>query len=149
MSVNDQNAIKAIQGLAENNRSSFLTIDGSFITDPSNNPISPQSTPVMVRDFTDDSVPPSLAGFSLDLDNGELVLSFNETVNPETADISGVSLYLEASDSSDSVQLRGMTISTMYSTTVNLSITENTLNELKRLKICSTNNAQTLSLIHI
>ena len=67
---------------ATNETNVYFSFTELFLSDMSDNPIVPVNTSNRMRfsAFISDTIPPTLNSFSLDLNNGELVLNFSETV---------------------------------------------------------------------
>ena len=86
LSQTDLNNIKAMRGLARNQTSTYLIATGSTISDLFNNPLDSvvPSQAMQTALFTPDITFPNLVEYSLDLDIGALVISFDETVAIET-----------------------------------------------------------------
>ena len=62
--------------------------------DMNGNPIEPlaNSHGLQVTDFTADSIAPQLLAYSIDMDKGHLHLTFDETVNATTMDVTQLTL---------------------------------------------------------
>ena len=151
-SFNDLNNIKAHIHLFTMENTTFLTLMEGAIRDMVGNP----SAPIMQQEaamFYDDFEHPSLVTYDLDMDTGQIFLTFTETV-----DVSSFVLeeFILQSQSSVSVN-ETMTYyslsenSTAYSTvgvldnrmvTINISLTD--LNEIKRRQIANSNNTSWL-----
>ena len=95
LGVADRNAIKAIDGLGSSNNDTFLAVDPEAIMDTSGNMvarISPsRALPVFMYEF--DGINPELEGFGLDLNRRIVSLSFTETVNTATLNLSRVEVH--------------------------------------------------------
>ena len=76
----DLNELKYRQMLAIDNTSTFLFITPNTIRDMNSNLVM-QSTVLPVGNFTSDISPPIFLNFTIDMDQGELTLSFDETIN--------------------------------------------------------------------
>jgi len=75
------NNIKADTGLATSAQSTYVALLSGVIQDTSGNSYSDSTTIHPVARFTPDSTDPELVNFDLDINSGQLVLSFSETVN--------------------------------------------------------------------
>ena len=97
--LDDLNLIKQLTDLATNVQNTFLSFTNEAISDMFDNPIMPLniSEALAVQFYTPDITPPILNGFSLDLNTEELTLSFSETVNASTLNVSGIVLQSEQS----------------------------------------------------
>jgi hypothetical protein len=82
----DLNEIKRRPMLASNESNSYLSFTENAIKDTSNNSIAPNisTSAVQVVNYTEDTTPPELLSFNLDLNLGQLILRFSETVNTTT-----------------------------------------------------------------
>jgi len=95
--------------------------------------------PLQASAFTADSVRPELVSFNLDVDSGELFLTFSETVNVSSLNVSQILIQYAALSPLDE-QLRftmGNTSFDTFSTSpdqpqIVLQIGTNDLNEIKR-----------------
>ena len=139
LSADDQNTLTAIRDLAEDTNTTFITIDDTVIRDASNNPAMSISLEyaVAVSMFIPDSNSPSLEGFSFDLDQGRVTLSFNETIEPLSVQPAGVILLRDGVIIAPRVALMGEGISDQLGFEVTIQLTENVRNELKSLDICT------------
>ena len=82
----DLNVIKRLSKLAIDTQSTFLTCSPELIQDTSGNQLRSISTfnALQVSDLTLDTTRPSLLNFSIDMDEGFIILSFDETVDVST-----------------------------------------------------------------
>ena len=82
----DLNQIKRRPKLAFNENSTFLSFTENAIQDTSSNNIAPNvsTNAIEVGNYTADTTPPELLSFNLDLNLGQLILRFSETVNTTT-----------------------------------------------------------------
>jgi hypothetical protein len=111
----DLNIIKSLLDLAVDSTSTFLAFTTGFITDVVGNEVQVQSAthvcpdpcfgvcncpadPVGVRSFTADTTSPELEEWDLDMDNGRLVLSFTETVDVGSWNVTGLALQSAEED---------------------------------------------------
>ena len=83
LGFDDMNDIKRFTDLAVDNSTTFISFINTTIFDMNNNPIVPipPENATQVLFFTEDLTPPTLVSFDLDVDNGLLLLTFDETVN--------------------------------------------------------------------
>ena len=132
ISTYDHNQLKALDGVATTNNNTFLNLFHGAILDMNGNPV--QTTlSIEVSEFTKDDSPPSLMAFDIDMDNGFLVLSFDETVNVSSLQLN----QLELNDYMTSFfNLNSSEVLHGPSASVNISLSKDDLNELKRLQIC-------------
>lgn len=111
----DLNIIKSLLDLAVDSTSTFLAFTTGFITDVVGNEVQVQSAthvcpdpcfgvcncpadPVGVSSFIADTTSPELEEWQLDMDNGHLVLSFTETVDVGSWNVTGLALQSAEED---------------------------------------------------
>ena len=89
LSNNDRNNIKRIVDLAISNDTTYISFTSGFIKDMNSNYINSINTsyPLQVSNYTDDTTPPQLDSFSLDMDSSLLYLTFTETIDASSVDI--------------------------------------------------------------
>ncbi len=94
LSRNDLNALKRLSNLGTEFHNSYLSFSARFISDTNGNSVLPipSSAAQLVRTFTLDTVAPVLESFSLNISSGVLSLTFSETVNVSSFDISHLTL---------------------------------------------------------
>ncbi len=102
LGTNDTNIIKVLTNLATTDDNTFISITSSLVEDMNENVIVPIliTYAQMVRVLYADRVNPELVAFELDLDNGELILTFSETINASSLLVEGVQLQSTADGSS-------------------------------------------------
>ena len=85
----DLNTIKALTELATSEEDTFLSLTSTAVQDMVRNYVVPinASQPLEVTNYTVDTTRPQLRGFSFDLDAGNLTLTFTETVNVTSLDV--------------------------------------------------------------
>jgi len=90
----DLNAIKLSEQLGISDSSSCVAIDSGTIQDMHGNDVVavPANNALQVRTHTEDLVAPEVVAFSLDMNKGELYLTFSEVVEPDTFDVTSISL---------------------------------------------------------
>ena len=83
INVEDLNAVKALLDLATSAANTFLSVTSNITTDYVFNEAEPiaSSNAVPVSSLIPDITPPTLISFSLDMDAGELMLTYNEPIN--------------------------------------------------------------------
>ena len=138
----DLNELKYRQMLAIDNTSTFLFITPNTIRDMNSNLVM-QSTVLPVGNFTSDISPPIFLNFTIDMDQGELTLSFDETINSTSlqfeylALINNITFVPTPLDPDDQHQLAGGTVLTNNGPTLTLAFSEADLNEIKRKDMCT------------
>ncbi len=144
----DLNAIKGLPGLASLASNTYLSITSATIQDTNMNYVLPvsMSSALFVAQFTVDSSGPLINAFDLSYDSGILTFTFDETVDLSTIQPGALTFQTTDTDSfvtytlSDSVELDS---GLLTFTRVQLGATD--LNELKRLRICTTGSSCYLS----
>ena len=138
----DLNELKYRQMLAIDDTSTFLFITPNTIRDMNSNLVM-QSTVLPVGNFTSDMTPPLFLNFTIDMDQGELTLSFDETINSTSlqfeylALINNITFVPTPLDPDDQHQLAGGTVLTDNGPTLTLVFSEADLNEIKRKDMCT------------
>ena len=95
----DLNNIKAIDNLATYSNNTFIALDEGTVNDNNNNPVAeilPEMA-IAITNLTSDRTPPQLLGYDLDLDSGNLTLTFSETVPVSSLQATGITLQSSAS----------------------------------------------------
>ena len=104
ITANDLNEIKRITGIATNDSNTYITIDAHLIDSFGGTLIEyvggvgtdvlsiTDGSGLQVRGFTPDITDPELVKFDLDLNRGELILTFSETVNASSFDLTEILL---------------------------------------------------------
>ena len=148
LTTSDLNVIKRIIDLATNESNTFLLVDDAAVEDMFMNDLVAISLdePLLVDNFTPDEIRPTLDSFDLDVNSGELVLYFSETIDTSTFNVKeillqdaeaylNVSQYMKLTDNSyiNSTDYHVLTVYIGY----------DDLNELKRLNILATSNSTT------
>ena len=147
----DLNNIKALLDLATDLADTYLTIEEASVLDTSGNPVL-GSTPedaTAISDLTEDGTRPELLAFDLDLDSGNLTLTFSETVlatslNPTAFTFQSLeSLALMAENRSLFYTLTEGNVTTLENTVLVLQIPNSDLNQLKRRSRLATDQSNT------
>ena len=113
LSEEDANALKLNTALATADSNTFISFTSSAIRDTAGNPVIPipLTNAEEVDFFTEDSEPPHLSSFSLNLDTRRLSLTFNEPILAGTFSLVGVVLQDHSSTPSQSVRLSSFSTS--------------------------------------
>ena len=139
-SEEDSNGIKAIDGLLTSRFNTFLAIDREALLDLAGNElidIFPNNA-LNVANYTADTIRPELLNFTIDLNFGFIVLTFDETVRETTLDAEQITLVDSANNSVYNLTLTNGISNLDISHIVNISFSLVDLNELKRLPFCTT-----------
>ena len=133
LSDSDLNAIKAINSLATTENDAFLTTTTDGVSDLFGNPLMPitQTSAQQVGSFIPDFTPPVLFAWALDLDAGQLLFTFSETVNINTLGPSQITL-LAAPESDNAYTLTGYTAVVMTNGQFILQLSEVDANSIKQ-----------------
>lgn len=137
MGTADLNPIKVNSALATDRASTYIYFAAGLATDVSSVAINAilDSAPANADEYTDDSVSPQLASFSLDMsaDVTTLELNFDEPVNASTVDIAGLLFLSDAN--ADVVRLTGGSAfsGNVLTTQITVRLTETDSNALKAL----------------
>ena len=144
ISITDQNAIKAFPNLAISNGTTYIAFDADLIVDMNDNRVNSisRSNAQMVRNFLPDVERPSLLLFNFDLNTGIVTLSFDETVNITSLDVSSLTLQSAPSSPFTPYTLTDSYTMQQYSSEINVTLSENDLNNIKDLRdLCSHSEA--------
>ena len=108
LNVADLNAIKKNTDIATDVNNTYLTLTADLLSSyggenqlyedpPGLNVLSiVNGDGVQVRNFTSDTTKPFLTNFDLDLDTGEIILTFDETVRAETLNFTHIIIQSES-----------------------------------------------------
>ena len=135
----DRNEIKKRRGLAVSADTTYLTATGAAIADMNGNGLSPIDDGSAQRtvEFTPDTTPPVITDFSMDMNSGRFVLTFDETVMAASLMRTFLSLQDAVENSSIWFELSGRGSHTQEDSTVfTVSVFIEDLNEIKRLTLC-------------
>ena len=148
---NDLDFIKSLPTVATSREGTYLTLSASTIEDVFQNDILAitNGKAVQAMNYTDDVTPPTLLNYTLDIETGEVILTFSEAVNVSTLIVSEIVIQDSQNDSdvSQSLKLSGSSpFQSVSLSEIKVSITEDDLNQLKELtKLIS--NEMTLFLL--
>jgi hypothetical protein len=144
LSIDDLNGIKALPDLAISNETTFIAFGADLIVDMSDNRVEsvPSREALAVSIYMEDTIPPSLLFFNFELDAGVLTLSFDETVNVTSLDITALLLQNHATSPSSSYRLNDSTVGLSHSSELNISLSISDLNNIKDVRdLCSSDSA--------
>ena len=106
------NKIKSNTAVCTQRSNCYLFITASAFSDLSGNPLAALSSSFLVSTFTPDSTSPLLTSFTIDLEDGQITLSFSEAVLVGSLDPSQISLV---STNGDTVTLSSAFLSSRLS----------------------------------
>ena len=150
ISQQDLNQLKTNRiGLSSS--SSWLVATSLLIRDMTGNSVNARTTALQARQFTGDSIAPQLLRFNLSMDSGLLTLSFSETVDRNSIDVTQITLQSNyslqsATNSNDqSFTLRSLSssVTTFDSPIMLVQISTDDLNEIKKRTNLATNTSNT------
>ena len=143
LSDTDANAIKAAQGLCTSRATCFISLSAAFLADGAGNPseaAAGDSPFAGAQSFVADTTEPGLVSVEVDMDGGELVLEFDETVSAislqptlltlQTAPWAGASAY------SANYTLTGGSVTALSTTTLRVTMLTANVQAIKALDLC-------------
>lgn len=141
----DVNAIKALRDLGTNVNNTYLIFREGAIVDMFYLPNSEEDGyTVQATAVTADSTPPELNSFTIDLDNGLIVLMFSETVEAASFDPTALSLQSADSESALMYTLQGGSVLSLEDTPyISLELTTADLNAVKAIRGLATSQVDT------
>ncbi len=145
LSDTDQNAIKTISNLGSKLENTFLIFESIFIQDMDGNNIEEimPINAIMTTVYIEDETSPALTDFSVNLNTSQLTLTFSETIDISSFNVSGVTLLSSANSSASQVMLMTSTTSQEDSTEVTIFLSRSDSNALKRESDIATNTNNT------
>ena len=144
LTTTDLNEIKVRTSLAISNTTTYLTLTNYTIRDLSMNQVMAITTPVIVSRFTEDRVRPELEAYTLDMNVGVLTLTFSETVNSNSLNVTGITIQSQPNISGVDAEYRVLTDETFTDsengTEIAVRISLQDLNVIKQLTGLATSN---------
>ena len=140
--IEDLNTIKRIRSLATSVNNSYIALENRTILDMNDNPIDaiPPSAATMALRFVPDTSYPHLVNFNLDMDVGTLYLTFNETVEASSLNVSEITLQDNAIATSNiTYTITGGVASIEDSTVIELDFSFFDINEIKKIRGLASN----------
>ena len=94
LDINDLNNLKQMTRIATSRDNTFITFPSTLISDMSGNQVVEviNGRGIQVTTFTGDLIRPMLVDFHLDMDLGQLHLTFDETVNASSFDVTQITV---------------------------------------------------------
>ena len=139
--TSDLNDVKALPNLASRRSNTYLSITSATVKDMNDNYVLSlsMSDALLVTGYTEDSTGPSIVGFDLDYNSGVLTIYFDETVDLDTLDPRALTFQsVLGGGSVNSYRLGDSTgLDTGLLTFTRVRLSDNDLNQLKRLRICT------------
>ena len=131
MSLHDFDSINCFTSQTfDAERNTFLELKASAVLDFNGNAI--QKEVVTVNEIVEDTLPPNLKNFEMDLDLGTLHLTFEESVVPSTLVPSLISLQSMAGPNPQTVTLTTASSTSSTDTVLVIILSTRDLNEIKR-----------------
>ena len=135
------NVVKADNRFCTSFTNCYVHVTVGALSDVAGNPVA--NSILMLNNFVEDTTGPGLREFSLDMNLGQLMLTFDEIVNPSTLDATALTLQ-DALDANVSYTFVGGTrTSSTAATDIAFSILENDLNAIKALEGLATSRNNT------
>jgi hypothetical protein len=123
--------------------STYLILSEGSATDSNGNENLASTSAIQVSIFTPDTTRPVVVSFGLDLNTGILILTFSETVNVSTIDITALTIQSDGSGSGTSHTLVSGLVASPNSDTVTIFLTQMDLNVIKSDVNLATSQANT------
>ncbi|CAI8020048.1 hypothetical protein GBAR_LOCUS12008 [Geodia barretti] len=144
LSMTDLDILNRDSSIAVSSNTTFIAISEYSFLDSSNNPVLPISSEEAIESsvFVPDESGPTLQSFSLVLDTSQLYLTFSETLNITTLNVTTITIQNAAQNSTESLSLTGGSFEDIHSSVVIVNITETdfyTLQTLTNLGTLSVN----------
>ena len=141
VAVADINEVKAKTGLAIDKDSTFLSLNPDAILDMGGNTVTEiaVSAAKQVTNFTADSSKPVLVKFDVDLDSGQLTLSFTETMNVSSLEIGRLTLQDKATKTVE-ITLTTSAVQAGDKAVLTIDFSVADLDQIKLLTLCTSNS---------
>ncbi|KAL5488650.1 hypothetical protein EMCRGX_G017626 [Ephydatia muelleri] len=147
ISFDDLNAIKALKQLYVSLQTAFINLDAGAIKDMAGNP-SASITGLQASFYVNDTTHPYLVSYTIDMNSGIMVFTFSETVSVSSFNITTFTLQVSSNISyqytnqfqtftSMTQAVTSDLIKMLDSRIVNITISLNDLNELKRKRVAT------------
>ena len=146
ITIDDLNEIKKLRNLATSHENTFILYSSEVLDDMYGNPVIPldDGEGRRVANFTNDTTPPDVMWYHLDMNSNELIISFTETVDLLTLVIADHIIFYNTTD------FNGETYSLTDSTTIspngpliNITLSHRDSNQLKFLRNLASSNETT------
>ena len=139
--ANDLNRIKALPNLASLRSNAYLSITSGTVRDMNNNYVVSRSMSdaLLVTGYIEDRTGPQIVGFELDYNSGILSVYFDETVDLGTLDPRALTFQSTPGGGSGNSHMLGSSagLDTGLLTFTRVQLSDDDLNELKKLRICT------------
>ncbi len=148
LNSNDLNGIKKLTDLASRRSDTYISITSATVADMNRNMVVAvtMSDAMLVRGYSPDETGPLIQGFDLDYNSGVMTLYVDETIDLSSTLIDGITLQSSEDGTRSLHTLTDSTIMTSgYETFIQIQLSSFDLNELKRLRICTSMESCSLS----
>ena len=144
LSIDDLNELKRLEGLLDTSATTFLTMTAQAVDDMVGNDLV-AVTRAAVNVFAGDATNPVLVSFDFDMSGivATLTMTFSETVDASTVDVTQLTLQSSGSGAAESFTLTGGTASVDDSTVMSVDVTHDDLNAIKALTQLATLSTNT------
>ena len=148
MLQDDLNAIKQMVLLATAETNTFLSLSDLAALDMNNNAVEEisetEALKVTASEFIADASPPTLLSYSLNMNTGDLKMTFSEPIETDSVQPTGISFQQsETKGNGQSYTLKDGTVSTVDSTNIDIVLKALDLNALKSLSNLATADSST------
>ena len=132
LSATDLNAVKTDSGLAAAIGTSYLTITTSVIDDMAANDVTAiaDGSGLQAGSYTADTTDPALNSWTLNMNTGNLVLTFSEAVDASTLAVTGITVQ-DAASQTTTYTLTDSTTGSGDGTTIDITLSATDLNAIK------------------
>ena len=143
LTEDDLNTIKLFDsGLADDLNSTFISIESGTVLDNNGNPLN-STLAEPVYEIQVDATLPEVVGFDLDMNEGSLILTFTETIY--AADVMPDQITLQNGGNQSTTTafytLKSAIVTQISETSVNITLTVDDLNEIKRRPLLAIDNS--------
>jgi hypothetical protein len=141
LDAGDLNELKRASALARDKASSYASFTEHFVADLVENPIVPMCA-LEARNYVEDSTPPEVDSFSIDLTQqpATLTFAFSETIRASSANTSALQLQSarNAAVAAETYRLTGGVVASYDSTEIVIVVTKFDLDAIKALSVLAT-----------
>ena len=145
LQVADLNILKQTLGLASTGADTYISFTSGLVEDMNGNPVEAvgMQEAEAVTLFTEDTTSPRLVTFNMDFNSGIVTIVFDETVDLSTINPSAITFHDGSGEliQSSHTLFNSTILDFGLYTSTRLQLGINDLNELKRLRICTAEEA--------
>ena len=149
LTSSDLNAIKARESLATTRSNTRLFFNQGAVTDANKNSISEVlvSNSYVALEFTNDTTEPELVAFDVNLNNGEVLLAFSETVRAQSLNFTGITFLDHNVNNTVNYTLTGGNVTSRDGPNVYFTLSKDDINQLKTMPEILTRRRNTYILV--